>query len=1222
MNTRRNVRYTLLLLGSILLLTSLFCSVGNLPFLNRNAAESGDSEEVEATPTPKPTNDVVIPEDAGEAALEVIWREPNSGQALALDGAVELTFNQPMDRATVEAAWQFLDPDGNPVSGTFNWPSPLTVRFTPTGELSTSTAYALVVDQRAASQEGKTLDEPLNLEIVTVGDLQVNQVFPADRTQEVESSAIITVMFNRPVVPLVIIEEQDTLPDPLEISPALSGQGKWLNTSVYVFEPDESLRSATTYEVKVAAGLTDTVGSQLAADFDWQFTTAEPTIDYFRLTDLVTDPDNYYIDVPLDQEFQVAFRQPMQPQSVESAFSLAAGDGSSVPVDFEWDEDDTVVTITPRQLLNLGTGYYMQITRDAQAVGGGGLRFGLDWNFTTVQPPSIIWTEPASGATQPEYNGRFVIHFASPMDLNTLKGKLSFEPELSGQNDFYYNEWDRSYNIYGLQPSTRYTVTIEPGMADVYGNQIQQGLTVTFTTGPLSPSANLRMPYDVVLYRADGPQDFYTSYVNVNTINYTLAEVSAKTFVGMVNYNISRWDYQPPQSDIIREWTVRTTGELNDQVLEGQTLHSSQSDPLAPGFYLLIIDSPDVRYADPYIENRLIVIADANLTFKATQSEALIWATDLTSGEPIANLPVTIYDQEFNPLTQGTTDGDGALYLDDVKEPFLAMTGEGNIFGFGALQWGSGVSPYDFGIESNFYSEPENYTAYVYTERPIYRPDQPVYYKGVVRYNDDLDYSLPQFGSVKVTITNYEETVYEGTAMLNEFGSFAGTFTLDANAVLGRYYIQVDTLDDVYIGGVEFSVAEYVRPEFLVDVTTEPADVLAGEDFTATIQADYYSGGSVAEAEVSWVLRAQDYTFSPGGRLSRYSFTDFDYDSGRYYFDYFSSGSGELIAEGEGVTDASGKLVVTLPADLSEENSSRTFTFEATVTDLTGTSVSGRADVTAHLSEVYAGVRAQQYVGTVGKEAGFDLVAVDWDAELLPGHTVDVEIVERRWSSVQVQDAQGFFSWETEVEEIPVATFEDVAMDADGFAEVAFTPPNGGVFKAIVTTEDAAGNENRASAFMWVAGEDYVPWRQNNDRSFDLISDSDSYEPGDTAEILIASPFQGRNYALVTVERGHIRQYFVEELTSNSTIFELPIDAEMAPNVYVSVLIIKGVDRADPKPDFKMGMIEINVATEQQTLNVEITPDKEQAGPGETVTYTVKTTDYQGEPVDAELSLG
>jgi uncharacterized protein YfaS (alpha-2-macroglobulin family) len=277
-------------------------------------------------------------------------------------------------------------------------------------------------------------------------------------------------------------------------------------------------------------------------------------------------------------------------------------------------------------------------------------------------------------------------------------------------------------------------------------------------------------------------------------------------------------------------------------------------------------------------------------------------------------------------------------------------------------------------------------------------------------------------------------------------------------------------------------------------------------------------------------------------------------------------------------------------------------------------------NIIAHKSAVYPGVRPRKYVGTAGTELIFDIITLDWDGNPLPGTRVGVEIVERRWYSVQEQDTQGFVHWTSTVEEVPVASFTDLDMDSRGRATVGFIPENGGIYKAKVVARDEGGNKAYTGAYLWVSSSETVAWRQTNDRKIELVVDKDSYQPGDVAEILIAAPFKGDNYALVTVERGHIRQQDVVRLASNSAIYRLPITPDMAPNVYVSVIVIQGADVAG-KPDFRLGLVQLNVAANEQALNVEIKPDIVDAGPGDEVAYTIRTTDHNGMPVSAEVSL-
>src|SRR5262249_51161985 len=84
----------------------------------------------------------------------------------------------------------------------------------------------------------------------------------------------------------------------------------------------------------------------------------------------------------------------------------------------------------------------------------------------------------------------------------------------------------------------------------------------------------------------------------------------------------------------------------------------------------------------------------------------------------------------------------------------------------------------------------------------------------------------------------------------------------------------------------------------------------------------------------------------------------------------------------------------------------------------------------------------------------------------------------------------------------------------------------------------------------------------------------------------------------------------------------LPITPDYAPDVYLSVVIVKGVDDTNPAPAFRMGVAHLKVSNEQQAITVSLTPDKTKVGPRDTVTYKIKATDFAGKPVQAQLSRG
>ncbi|NPV75206.1 MAG: hypothetical protein HPY59_02405 [Anaerolineae bacterium] len=1217
-----------------------FCG---LLFFFLMAGCSGE-EETQATPaaTALPTH-AVAPEPTQAAAQlasllsapqplppVVVSYRPAAGEEAALSDPVEIRFDQPMDRPSVEAAFEMFAQDGKEIAGKFEWSGSETVRFWPTNELQPNSSYEVHLAEQAAAQNGVLLGADVSFQVNTVTRLQVVRVFPADGADQVETTSQITVLFNRPVVALGIAEEQSELPQPLEITPTANGKGEWVSTSVYVFTPDQPLKTGTRYTLAVRRGLADSTNAPdaaMAETFRWQFTTLPPRVAEIQVgnTSILPGQDFVPTNVALIPEIVFSFGQKMDAAITNKAIFLQEWEGSQIPLRYRWDVEGKKVVVAPLKVLKMGTSYLFGVRKEAQAADGGVL--GQDWilSLVTIPPPAVDFI--GSGSQYRQYGPQqFVLDFVSPMDIKTVQNRVVFTPAVK-EKRWFYNDTDYAVVFYGLEPSTEYTVTALAGMRDIYGNAINQDSSVRFVTEPLEPSAYLEMPYSETLFRTGIPQEFYVRYTNVSTIDFKLYELSVEKFVNYEENGLQLDKSLPDAESVVWSFRERSQASLNESVLKKIPFSGQDGRPLAPGLYLLTMDTPDISHTSGVLDGRLLIIASAHLTFKQSNANGLLWLTDLNNGRPLSGVPLKVVDGKQNLIAQGKTGSDGLLKFDlpkweseDERPTLYALSEAEDHFAFTNGNMFGGVSPEDFGIWSSYFSLPQDAIAYLYTDRPLYRPGQPVYFKGIVRLDQDLAYQLPLEEKVEVAINSYEDEVYREELPLSEFGSFDGKLLLDSNAALGGYTIEVRFPDtDRVLGTVYFTVAEYRKPEFIVDVAAAPADVQVGDEFQATISAEYYSGGPLSGAEVSWNLQSNPASFDPPADLSGYSFYDETiFESGQYEKSY----APREISQGASVIGEDGKLTLKLPADPLSADPTRHLSLNVTITDFAGTSVSGQAIVTAHRSQVYAGIRPESYVGTAGEEQRFALAAVDWDGKPLSGQKLDVVISERQWFSVQEQDAQGVLRWVSTARDIPAARVSGLTTNEEGKALAAFTPEKGGLYRARVTAYDSDGKSSSATAYLWVAGAGYIPWRQSNDRTFQLVTDRDSYEPGDQAEILIASPFQGQAYALVTVERGLIRQQEVVRLTSNSTLYRLPVSADMAPLVYVSVIVVKGVDDTNPRPDFKVGMARINVSTETQQLKVEVSPDKEQASPGEQVTYTVKVSDQDGKPARAEVSLG
>ncbi len=1198
-----------ILLASIVLLVVII-----LVITKSSSTQAPENLSVQATPN--------------QAGPQIIAQNPVAGQRLDLSSTIQMTFDRDMDRDKTGKAFSLLGPDGQAVAGQSAWRDARTFEFTPISKLEPASNYTGVLSTSATALDGTSPKENIELNFMTVEGLKVGQVFPIADAEDVDPTTNITVIFNHPVVPITIQEEQSSLPRPIELSPPTKGTGQWVNSSVYVFQPDPVLLSGIRYTVRVGAGLKDTNGDALDQSYVSQFITRAPSVASFALKNGEQNPqlDNVQ-NVLLDQVFIITFQQPMNSDSVAQTTTVTnTQTGKSVSLGFSWNKDLTELTLQPNGRYQIASDYHLQIADTAQAANGGMLKDGFSVNFSTVPLPSIVKVSPEPNSTQTSYDGSLSIQFASPMRLNSLKGKIVVTPAPKTELQWYYNDYDHTYNTYGLDAGTNYSVRILPGMTDIYDNTIDGEDSFTFTTADMDPYARLVVPWTPLVYRAKGPQDVFFENMNLDSVTVSLYSLTFDEFSqfadsqGDNNGGVSPTTYVPKTAPV-REWNPNTQGPRNQTNYIDLKLEDQAGNPLAPGYYFIGVKGSPLNYTTNFYQASVFIVATDNITLKATSTEGLAWVTDLESGAPQANVPVTFYDKDFNQVgTITSTNQNGLVYLKGINSPVYARVEGTNHLAFVSTDWGSGVWTGDLGIAENYYGNTNAPFVYLYTDRAIYRPGQDVYFKGLVRQNDDLHYSLLNDAQVYVTIEEAGQQVYAKYLSLLQLGSINDDFKLGDDAALGTYTISVSTSPTAdAFGSLDFRVADYQKPQFQVNISSDKADVLNGDKVNFSLDATYYSGGNVGNANVDWFTEAAPYTFTPNPKYSQFNFTDWDQD--QYYLPPEPAGQGGTLEQGQDTTDSNGHLNLSRALSLGENATDQQVTLNANVTDVAGDVVSGQTSVIVHQSELYGGIRSVSYVGKQGEAQQFEAVVLDWDSKPVADQNVTVKFVERQWLSVQKQDEQGQLSWVTSVKDIPVAQ-KSLTTDQDGKAEVSFIPPEGGVYKAIVIVTDSKGNQQQASAYTWVSSDQYIAWRETNDRTFNLVADKNIYSPGDTAQLLIAQPFQGNVYALVTTERGHIYKQDVVLLTGNSTIYSLPITSDMAPMTYISVVVVKGTDPATGStPDFKIGLTRINVDTSQQTLNVNVTTDKQTAGPGDKVTYTITTKDESGKPVSADASL-
>jgi len=1141
------------------------------------ACNLGLAQTPAATPTVLP---IATPLPLPPAIVETI---PPVGSLVPPKSLFTIFFSEKMERASVEAALSGDFPGGF----VFSWVDDATLTLAPKNALPDNSNVTFSLAASAKSALGLALPEAVSFSYQTPGALSIGQTLPAGGADDVSPDSAVVVTFNQPVVPLGAYAS--TLPEGLSLEPSAPGKGEWLNTSTYIFHADPALAGGVEYTARVNPALVSASGMALDAaiqNFSWTFTTTLPEVSS-------VSPDIRDGDLALDAILEVSFNQPMDKNSVEAGLVFSGPEGK-VQGAYEWNQKFSVVKFKPAALLARGTAYSLFISAESRSRGGAALGSDRQITYQTMPVFGVSSTSFPSGQYRP--SDGLAVNFSAPLAVYTdaeLQSLVSINPKSIAS--YLYRDGSRLSVNGTFVPGQIYTVTFSANLKDRWGQALGQDYIFSFIEPDAAPSLNLGNYSSVLFTRPEDPR-ISVQAVNVNNVFVSRGTLSLADFLRL------RQDYQFLQSYTAvdqQNWTINPNLPRNDN----QPVVIDLTDTaLSPGLYFINVASPEAQTQNS--NRRMLVVSNLNVTFKTSPSEVLVWAIDLRTQLPAQNIPVRLVWQigeDIREIANGVTDERGLW-----RGPYSPLAEYGNLlavlgqpgddqFGMASSGWDMGVSPWDFSL--SYDSSAARPEVYLYSERPIYRPGDKVYYRGVLRNWYDGRYSASDLKNLSVSWFGPNGKISQPQPVtLSSYGTFTGEFNLAASAAPGGYNLTVSSDGkDLYSGSLYFQVADYRKPEINLTTSLSPNPARSGQPLVANVQAEYFFGAPAADIPISWSL----YT-----RPSYFPIPD--YNTGVQSSRWLSMGVGQFggsYKTGEGRTGADGSFSIPIN-DLRVDDTTEV-TLEITATESGGFPVSANATATLHPENYYIGVRPRSWVGQAGTELGFDLLSVDWDKQPV-SQALSVAFQKVRWE--RTEGLYGDFSFEpiyTPVENRSVTTA------ADGTSSVKFTPTEAGTYVL-----DARAGDARSQILLWVTGGENAEWPNLPYQQIQLSANREKYKPGETAEVFIPNPFNAPALALLTTERSTFKSVEIITVPAAGYKFSLPVTDELAPNIYVAATLLgpQGVD-------FRQGIVNLPVEPTAFTLNVDLKATPEKARPGDTVTLELTATDSKSQPVQAEFSL-
>ena len=648
----------------------------------------------------------------------------------------------------------------------------------------------------------------------------------------------------------------------------------------------------------------------------------------------------------------------------------------------------------------------------------------------------------------------------------------------------------------------------------------------------------------------------------------------------------------------VKEWTYDVKG-WRDYKWFRETIDLPVTEP---GMYFIRVRDRDSKQMEEAPINVTSLVA---VQTSSNSGNVVTWISRRTDGRAIEGVKLdyryyTWSDEDkITKLDATTSDGDGLSVLEVPSKIDYAQLET-------LVRHGDEVTFIEDAYVSVDRDDVRELVGYVYTERPVYRPGQTVNFAAALRtYADGELANLPE-KNAEITIHDPRgEKVTTQRLTTNEFGTLHGELELDEEPPLGMYSISVDMGDDSTSG--RFRVEEYKKPEFEVAVEAGDPDYKPGEEATATVIADYYFGGPVPGATVSYTVEKRTYWnwWRHPRRWDWFCESYGDWGPPSYH------GGGDVVAEGEGVTDEEGKLTVAFPTTEDDERDYE-YVVSAHVTDQSRRTIDGSTTIKVSRQSFYLHPDTARHLYHADDKITVDVKAltpneqpVETSGELMVYRVVpsEREVGEgENKRTEQYEDLRPIFD--------DPMTF---TTDAEGLAHVAFMTDREGQFEAKVTAEDPKREKpTEATTRFWAVTDGFSG--QNLDyTNLELITERDVYEKGETARVLVNAPVKDRD-ALVVVTARDLHEAQVVRLNGSAKVLEIEVTDAHIPEFIIQAWVV-GEDRLYQRQKH------IFVPPSEKFLNVAVTSDKEQYRPRDTGHFEVTALDKDGNPVDAEITL-
>jgi len=961
----------------------------------------------------------------------------------------------------------------------------------------------------------------------------------------------------------------------ITVSPKLEGRFKWHDTDTIKFMPKKKLPMCSNFHFTINPDLISRNGSSFAVPFKLPFYTPELILKKFAqvgatdkqaevmisFNDKVSSTElKDYLTIVIEDYLTAGIEKNATAKQVDFGTAYSSELGFSMLIEPGIISDEHTV-----KLYNVDSGdvLFAEIRQGLRGQSGprtivetssDGItidnQLKIKRTYLCSDTPDHIHVITNNGITAEQLEKHISIPSASNISVRSTSSNTNMK-------------------IYGnFLPGKSYPLMVSKGLKANNSTTLKSNYTETHSFPDLDSKIKFTESGNYI--QLHGSMLMPVKSVNQNRAHVTLYKIHDNN---ISHYLTGADDYDVGNTYQYAQKLCSTSYELNTPKNEWATtyLDIKEMTKGVPGIYHVSMGGYYHDERCGYDNDRILFISDIGLSAKQSDNDLFIWANSLSSNTAVTNAQVSVYTFQNQLIYSGTTAGDGTIRFERKvtdEEPFAITVTKGDDIAVMTFNK-TALDKANFKTGGKKYLT-KGYEAFIYSDRGIYRPGETVHLESIIR---GVKHALPGSFPVQFTVRRPDGVLAKKESVTISDNGHAGlSIDLPDEARTGEYTASLsipgnDSLEATYRFKVEMFVPDTIKLTLKPDRKKyTPADIVYID-----VDAEHLFGAKAAGLKLK----------------TKYAFVPVDFSHPDYKGYSFNDSKREArqrnFTHAPEILDADGKTRLGIPLYDHLKNAVTDYNISicSTVSEPGARSVSAYTTRRIHTQPYYVGVaRENETFASPGNAESFKLCTIKPNGEkVLTVEQEFVAVLYKQTTSWVLKDVNGYKRWEVNYSEKQVS---EQAVNS-GLDKFVVTPPKAGEYRLVVTTANGISSD---ITFECHDGYNSSISKSRPDR-LEITQDKKQYKVGETARVIVKSPFAGT--AMLTVETDRVVKHIPFTMDGQMKELDIPITKEFGNSFYFAVSVLRDLKTNHPLATNRaFGMVPVSVEYVANKLKPEI----------------------------------